>query len=44
MSYLPLSIWKNPHGLIMGDVVTTVVLSIMNRSSSFILAYNKDNY
>ena len=35
MSYLPLSIWKNPHILIM-VVVTTLVLSILNGSSSFL--------
>ena len=37
MSYLPLSVWKNPHRLIMGrKVVTTLVLSILNGSSSFL--------
>ena len=36
MSYLPLSVWKNPHRLIMGDIVTTLVLSILNGSSSFL--------
>ena len=33
MSYLPLRVWKNPHRLIMA--VTTLVLSILNGSSSF---------
>ena len=32
MSYLPLSVWKNPHR----NVVTTLVLSILNGSSSFL--------
>ena len=36
MSYLPLSVWKNPHRLTMGNVVTTLVLSILNGSSSFL--------
>ena len=36
MSYLPLSVWKNPHILVMGDVVTTLVLSILNGFSSFL--------
>ena len=37
MSYLPLSVWKNLHRLIMGrNVVTTLVLSIFNGSSSFL--------
>ena len=37
MSYLPLTIWKNPHRLIMGEIfLTTLVLSILNGSSSFL--------
>ena len=37
MSYLPLSVWKNPYRLIMGKkVATTLVLSILNGSSSFL--------
>ena len=32
MSYLPLSVWKNPHILIM----TNLVLSILNGFSSFL--------
>ena len=33
MSYLPLSVWENPHGR---NVVITLVLSILNGSSSFL--------
>ena len=37
MSYLPLSVWKNPHSLFNGrNVVTTLMLSILNGSSSFL--------
>ena len=36
MSYLPLSVLKNPHRLTMRNVVTTLVLSILNGSSSFL--------
>ena len=36
MSYLPLSVWKNPCILIMGNIATTLVLSILNGSSSFL--------
>ena len=36
MSYMPLSIWKNPHRLIMGEMLTTLGLSILNGSSSFL--------
>ena len=38
MSKLPLSVWKNPHRLIMGkrNVVATLVLSICKGSSSFL--------
>ena len=34
MSYLPLSVWKNPHRHNGRNVVTTLVLSILNGSSS----------
>ena len=34
MSYMPLTVWKNPHRLDIGrNVVTTLVLSILNGSS-----------
>ena len=38
MSYLPLSVWKNPYRLINNgrNVATTLVLSILNGSSSFL--------
>ena len=36
MSYLPLSVWKNPHRLINRNDVTTLVLLILNGSSSFL--------
>ena len=37
MRYLPLSVWKNPYRLIMGEILqTTLVLSILNGSSSFL--------
>ena len=37
MSYLPLSVWKNPYRLIMEkNIATTLVLSILNGSSSFL--------
>ena len=34
MSYLPLSVWKNPYRLIMGEILQ--VLSILNGFSSFL--------
>ena len=37
MSYLPLRVWKNPATTYNGrNVVTTLVLSILNGSSSFL--------
>ena len=37
MSFLPLSVWKNPHRLIMRrNIVTPLALSILNGSSSFL--------
>ena len=36
MSYLPLSVWKNPHRHNERNIVTTLVLSILNGSSSFL--------
>ena len=37
MSYLPLSVLKNPHRLIMGEMLCCrVVLSILEGSSSFL--------
>ena len=37
MSYLPLSVWKNPHRLIKGEILLPLlVLSILNGSSSFL--------
>ena len=36
MSYLPLSVWINPYRLIMRNIATTLVLSILNGSSSFL--------
>ena len=36
MSYLPLSVWKNPQTYNGRNVVTTLVLSILNGSSPFL--------
>ena len=41
MSYLPLSVWKNPHKLIIGEVFSSAFNFDL---IFFILANNKDNY
>ena len=36
MSYLPLSVWKNPQTYNGRNIVTSLVLSILNGSSAFL--------
>ena len=36
MSYLPLSVWKNPHRLIMGEILYHSSAFNVNGSSSFL--------